>query len=194
MNDMWISSTSLRSQFPKKFSDWDLDKHKIRLFREQVQGWQLDIAKYLLFGNGNIPSHRHSAFAALSILTSYFENISRYVEGYLHDDYSGKYFSKGLKYVYQDHPSIKITSGIAKLIYTNLRCGLYHLGLTKQNVVLSESKDCGIYINQKVIYIAPTKFYLEIERHFNGYCDGLKTDKTLRENFEKRFDFIKHHR
>lgn len=193
MNDMWVSSTSLRSQFPANFSDWDLDKHKIKLFREQVQNWQLDIAKYLLFGKDTITAHGHSAFASLSILVSYFENISRYIEGCLHDKSSGKYFNKGLKYVYQDHPSVKITSGIATLVYTNLRCGLYHLGLTKQNVVLSENKNCGIFIDKKIIYIAPTKFYNEIEKHFNDYCNKLKTDMTLRENFEKRFDFIKQH-
>lgn len=191
MDDIWVSSVSLRSQFPKDFSAWDLDKHKIRLFKEQVQGWQLDIAKYLLFGSGKIPAHRHSAFATLSILTSYFENISRYIEGCLHEKYSGTYFYKGLKYVYQGHPSIKITESIAKLIYINLRCGLYHVGLTQQNVILSEAKEYGIYIDGNMIHIAPTKFYKEIEKHFNNYCERLKTDKNLREQFEKRFNLVK---
>jgi hypothetical protein len=191
MNDIFISPKSLRSEFPTDFLDWNLDKDKIRLFKEQIQGWQLDIAKYLLFGDGKIPIRKHSAFASLSILTSYFENISRYIEGCLNEENSNSYFCKGLNYVYKNHPSIKITEDIAKSIYRNLRCGLYHVGLTHQNIILSEGKEYGVHIHGNMIQIAPTKFYEEIEKHFNDYCEQLKTDKDLRENFKKRFDLVK---
>lgn len=191
MLDMWVSSISLRSSFPTDFKKWDLDKDKIRLFTEQVKGWQLDIAEYLLFGKDKIPAHGHSAFASLSILMSYFENIYRYMEGITHDRNSRSCFSKGLQNVYQNKSSVVITDDIAKRIYAELRCGLYHVGLTNKNVILSETKPYGVDIQSNgIIAIAPTKLFKEIENHFDKYRTDLKSNSILRNNFQKRFDWV----
>lgn len=187
---MWISSLTLRAQLPPNITDWKLDEHKIKVFKEQVQGWQLDIANYLLFGKDNIPPHPHAAFAALSILVNYFENIGMYIDGCTNDNKNSyTYFKRGFHHVL----SLKITDEMVKRIYTELRCGLYHMGLTKKHVILTEAFPTGININQGIIYIAPTKLLLEIENHFNNYCNQLTTNPTLRTNFEKRFDWLHQH-
>ena len=188
MYNLCVSSTSIRSEYPLNYNDWDLDKHKIKLFKEQIQGWQLDITRYLLFGDDSkgIPSHPHSAFAALSILVSYFENIARYIEGCTNDDYPGIYFKKGIRYVYKD-----LSENNASMIYKQLRCGLHHIGISKSKVILSEGPDTGISFINDFIYIAPTKFFIEVANHFNEYCKSLETNQLLRINFENRFNWTK---
>lgn len=191
---MWVSSISLKSSFPTDFKKWDLDKDKIRLFTEQIRGWQLDIARYLLIGDTNksIPPHEHSAFGALSILVSYFENIARYIEGCENEKNPGDYFKKGVKYVYADS-YIYIDDIVATLLYKQLRCGLYHVGLSTNKVTLSEDKKTGLFFADDRVYIAPIKFYNEVCSHFSSYIKSLGTNKKLRSNFGKRFDWTQFH-
>src|SRR3989338_4579941 len=100
MNDYWISFVSKRSEFPTDPDKWKLEEHKVRLFKEQIKGWQLNIASYL---TQNCP---HSDYAIMSILLSYFENIGRYWHGNTDDKNSGFYFSEGIKEIYKGNKEI----------------------------------------------------------------------------------------
>jgi hypothetical protein len=192
MDKFWVSYKTTRDNLPKHFSDWDIDKHKIPLFIDQFEGWQLNIVKYLLFGDEDkkIPPCAHSAFSALSILVSYFENIARYIEGDMTDENVGKFFRKGCHYVYSKS-YISMDQSKSNLLYKELRCGLHHIGLSKNKVILLEDPNHGLKFQDGNVFIAPTKFYSEVETHFKNYCINLQNDSKLRRNFERRFDWTK---
>ena len=182
-----ISYKSKRNDFPTKWSDWDFELHKVRLFQEQIQGWIIDVAKEI-----KQRQIGHADFAILSILLSYFENIGKYKVGYGQNGKSDYYFRKGLRLVY---PSIRKhgrSKVLTKLIYDQARCGMYHVGFTGNQIVLDCSISKGIKMSGKMVKICPEKLIIDLQSHFNQYCKDLKNsnNKTLRTNFEKRIKFV----
>lgn len=194
MDAFWVSYKTTRDKLPTEFANWNLDEHKIPLFIEQIEGWQLNIVEYLLFGDENtkVPPCAHSAFSALAILVSYFENIARFIEGNTTERNVGNFFRKGCLYVYADS-YITMDWDKSQTLYTELRCGLHHIGLSKKKVILLEDPDYGLKFVDDNVYIAPRKFCNEVVSHFKKYCTDLKSNEELRRNFEKRFDWTKTH-
>ena len=79
---------------------------KIALFEDRVLGWKLDIADQLINGSQEKSPIRHSGYATLDIVFSYFEMIAKYEAGFTGLE-SGKYFKQG---VYSVFPEFKIIS------------------------------------------------------------------------------------
>lgn len=184
MNDYWISFRSYRSEFPIDPKDWKFEEHKIRLFKEQIKGWQLNIANFL---TQNCP---HSDYAILSILLSYFENIGRFWHGDISSEKVSFYFNEGVKEVYRGNKSVITNSNN---IYKFARCGIYHIGLTQGFIKI----DCygveSIFIDKNnMLCICPNKLIIDLNSHFDDYIQQLinKSNKQLSNNFGKRFDFL----
>ena len=79
-------------------------EQKIIIFADRVLGWQLDIAEELrkqIEAKGNEKSPiQNAGFAILSILSSYFEMITQFIEGEPSANKSKPYFGKGLERVF----------------------------------------------------------------------------------------------
>jgi len=181
--DMSISYKSKRSDFPTKYSDWDFDSHKVRLFQEQMEGWVINVAKEI-----KDKKIGHADFAVLAILLSYFENIAKYIDGYDGEFDSKKYFVKGVRSVYPR----KFKKLTIELFYKQARNGMYHIGLTGTKLILDCTISAGIVYKKKRFIVCPEKMIEEIQRHFSQYCVDLKntSNRELRANFEKRAKFI----
>lgn len=177
--DLSISYKSKRSDFPDDaWVNWSFEE-KVRLFQEQIQGWVIDVARDIK--QKSIP---HADFAILSILLSYFENISKFVEGYDGRSESRNHFLQGVRLVYPK----KFQKKTIELLYDQARNGLYHVGLTGTKVELDCSIPCGLIYQKQRFIICPEKLIKELQNHFDKYISNLKnsSNRSLRKNFEKR--------
>lgn len=181
--DLSISYKSKRSDFPKdSWGNWPFGK-KVRIFEEQIQGWVINVARDI-----KQKSIAHADFAILSMLLSYFENISKFIEGYDGKSESRKHFIKGIRLVYPR----KLQKKTIELLYDQARNGMYHVGLTGAKVELDCSISCGLIFKKHRFIICPEKLIEEIQKHFDTYISELKdsSNRRLRKNFKKRGKLI----
>jgi hypothetical protein len=166
---------------------WTLDS-KIEVFVARVEGWQLGVAREVIDKGIS-----HRGFALLLIITSYFEMIAKYQDGFMGEGKSGYYFKKGILNVY---PSIAIalptSDDLLDSFYSNVRNGLYHVGLTRAGVLLSDdiSGSIGFDTKSKQLVISPDRLVGDLQTHFGAYATALRNpaNSQLRRNFESRFD------
>ena len=184
-----ITPIHKRSDFPDMLT---ID-NKIQIFYERITGWQLDIADMVMNGikanNGTIIVQIvGSGFATLNIILSYFEMIGKYKYGYCNTNKSREYFAKGLEMVFPE--LVKSYQGLPDKMYYNIRCGLYHHGLTEGGIILKgEGLPPITPLEGEILLVNPHTLVLELKKHFEVFMEELKNDKGLRSNFEKRFDY-----
>jgi hypothetical protein len=160
---------------------------KIQLFADRVRGWQLDIAQ-------SLDAHPHSGFAVLSIVASYFEMIAKYEDGYLDRHRSEEYFNRGVRSVLEPHiqpEGSTISDETLHILYDEVRCGMYHAGMTGPRVVITRNPAVGIMREDHGhLVINPYALVEVVQTHFSNYVVSLNdpTNADLRENFERRFD------
>jgi|SRR3990170_562984 len=70
---------------------------KIEVFIARVEGWLIGPTMEMISKGIS-----YRAFALLSIVTSYFEMIGKYTDGYVGKHRSGHYFKHGMKLVFPD--------------------------------------------------------------------------------------------
>ena len=162
---------------------------KIEVFIARVEGWLIGPALEMISKGVS-----HRAFALLSIVTSYFEMIGRYTEGYLGRDRAGHYFKHGLKLVFRDM-TLPDGEDLLDALCDRVRNGLYHVGMTKPRVLLVDANSVpgsiGYNPTQDLIVIAPDTLVDDLRIHFLAVANDLrdKTRAKLRANFEARFDY-----
>jgi hypothetical protein len=162
---------------------------KIEVFIARVEGWLIGPAMEMI-ANGVT----HRAFALMSIVTSYFEMIGRYTDGYLGSDKSGYYFKYGLKLVFRDM-ALPDGEDLLDGLCDRVRNGLYHVGMTKPRVLLVDANSIpgsiGYNDAEDLIAVAPDTLVNDLKIHFSAVADELKDRKnaSLRANFETRFDY-----
>ena len=173
------------NHFADQFKNGWTFSDKVDVFEARIQGWQLDVAWNL--AKLDIQNNQ---IAIIHLVSSYFEMIGKYIEGFLEDGSSQRYFKIGLRNVFPDLGEQEEI--FMKSIYRNLRCGLYHLGRPAANVILNDDAPGAIGYNEEngLIMISPTKLLGDIQANFNAYMKGLRhtSNPHLRENFEARFD------
>ncbi len=178
---------------------------KITIFFDRVDGWQLGIADQCINGrkgpNGEIEPIPDSGFAVLHIVLSYFEMIAKYQDGFEDTGESGHYFKKGVYSVFpQFEPeSLPIVDSLLDILYSGARCGLYHSGMTDSRIILTGGGDEPIELlvfdpqkrGKVKLRINPHLLVPVLRTHLRDYVEQLRDahNSTLRQNFEKRFDF-----
>ena len=179
----WISPNFQDVDFPSGMS---ID-HKIEVFADRVKGWQLDIAQQC------IDNIRHSGFAVLHIVASYFEMIAKFRDGFAKDGKSKEYFKKG---IYSVFPALDQQPGVSdrllNKLYEEVRCGLYHGGITGPNIMLTGEYDAAIVFSRdEKVVINPDKLVPALQQHFQSYIRELRDSRnqSLRGNFEARFSY-----
>ncbi|MGB2695197.1 MAG: hypothetical protein WBD55_08430 [Dehalococcoidia bacterium] len=159
---------------------------KISLFSDRVRGWQLDIAQYL-------ESHPHAGFGILSIISSYFEMIAKYEDGQTSITASKKYFKQGVRLVLEpntDPAELPIPETVLDLLYNEVRCGMYHAGITGPSVQLNKDLPAPLGFREGTLTVNTDLLVLTLQDHFSRYLTRLldPANQRLRDNFEKRFD------
>lgn len=172
---------------------------KIILFADRVNGWQLDIAEQVI-------ATPHAGFAALSIVGSYFEMIGSYLSGKASVGASAKAFERGLRAVLDPHKDSSaaevpeaVYRALIQALYVDVRCGLYHAGITGPNILLRIADDMPIVgIEDGRVLLDPRKLIEAVRFHFMSYVQMLMNPDVryddLRSRFERRFDQPTPHR
>ena len=160
---------------------------KIEVFIARVEGWHLGPANEMVQ-----KQIAHRAFAILSIITSYFEMIAKYRDGFAAEGRSGHYFKEGLREVFPTM-ALPANEAILDALYDNVRNGLYHAGMTRAGVLLTNdiSHSVGFHSAAGTLVINPDILVSDLQIHFARYAAELRdpVNSGFRTNFEKRFDF-----
>lgn len=160
---------------------------KIDVFEDQMQGWLFDQANQL-------KPLQHAGFGILAIVLSYFEPIGQFLEGKAGK--SDRQFLAGLAAVF---PSVDpfIPASVYGELYNQLRCGMFHRGITKSKVMITRAGQNPIeVIYSKVdgtvmqITVVPVLLLEESERHLRRYVAELRNPANvqLRQHFEAWFN------
>jgi len=184
MNNCIPSSIKVTSYSPNFDSSTDLSSidNRINVFADAILHWQLNIAKRL------IEEHEDSGFAALAIVTAYFEMVGKIKQGG-----SKKYkefFIAGFSDVFPEITS-NTENGILGTLYSTLRCGLYHSGLAEGNILVNSQATTAVSYDEtdKTFTINVRLFVNKIIEHFNNLISLLRRDTGLQENFVSKFNY-----
>jgi hypothetical protein len=154
---------------------------KINIYEDRVKGWFLDIGHSL----ANDPN---SEFVILQIAVSYIEGNQQMREGKFSHRKSEDFFARAAVRIFTQDD---LTLEDAKILYEQVRCGLFHQGITKRKVLLTNRYsdatkhiDGGIYINSNV-------FLERVSDDLCGYLHNLResSNEAGRSNFDKMFYF-----
>ena len=185
-----MSNTPIFAISPKyttlDFPDGMTLENKIDVFEDRIEGWQIGIAKKII-------QHeiQHSGFALLHIVFSYFEMLGKYLSGYIGEYESKANFHRGVKATFPEIGPEE--EEFLNTLYKSVRNGLYHLGMTKINVMLRCDIPGSIGFNpeRKILVICPDRLVEDLDIRFRDYIAELRDPQKikLRKNFEARFDF-----
>lgn len=151
---------------------------KIDIYEDRVNGWFLNIGRLLM----NDP---YSEFVMLQIAIGYIEGNQQLREGTNSRGQSGSFFARGVRRIFA------VNGKDAKILYQEVRCGLFHQGMTSKKVLLSCDFDNPITHRDGGIYINSHLFFERVIDDFQGYIQALKvvSNEELRRNFERMFYF-----
>ena len=178
----WISAHFDSDFFGERFPDGLSLEDKIAIFCDVVRGWQLDVADRLLRHD------RHSGFAALSIVLSYFEMIARYQYGKWENKRdSGQCFKKGVACVF---PDLANAAAILEPLWGTVRNGMYHRATTKRGVVLDGEFKSSIALGSDgtTVEINPHLLVADLQKHFSRYVSDLLDPDSSKD--EQRTNFM----
>ncbi len=177
---------------------------KIDVYIESVRFWQLQPARRMI-------ENVNWDFATMKVVTSYFEMIAKYRDGFAQVGKSGEYFKKGLSQVFSEIESWDEQARLVLLtwLYEKVRCGLYHAGMILSDVGLSRDFPAPVSFHRHVktevgisytgvrtetsftIIINVASLVAAIEADFEKYEQELRDDSKVdcRNKFETRFEF-----
>ena len=123
------------------------------------------------------------------IATAYIEGVEQYRQGKSSYMRSKSFFKKGVKRIFEiDYSNDKRLD----CFYSELRCELFHNGMTGPNIRIHSAYDKPIdFSDSKIIKINQTLFLEKVKEDFKHYLTDLKdTTKTeLRDNFNNMYTF-----
>jgi len=162
----------------------------IDIFEDRTIFWFIKPAHIL-------SEYEHGGYSILSLLGSYFESYAQYEKGKKSKNKSKEFFRFGFLSVFPDIHSKYSPSQIDEIIeimYVGFRCGLFHDGLPRDKIMLTNDGFPITFIYSPIreicdIHINTFRFIKAIEIHFHKYIEKLlnPTQKELRENIKKAF-------
>lgn len=183
-DEHYVGPTIKRSGLPAVLGFED----KVCIFEDRVRGWQLEVGLkcYHLVPDGG--------FGALYITLSYFELIARYRLGSIDHKKAGARFRAGFKNfaTFTGFVADPNHEAVGRLLYDGARCGLYHVGMTKQKVFIGGGRAATFDFDTGTgrLVIDPGRLIDAILLHFQSYIAELMdpANANLRANFIKKFD------
>jgi hypothetical protein len=143
---------------------------------------------------------RFGEVAALSLLFGYFEPCAIYRKGEDSRGQSKAFFRAGFIEVLRKAAiSESLLGRIADMLYDEVRCGLFHEGMTREHILFGNAAgelmatlpriDGKIVEDGRIqsVLIDPRKFFIVVERHATQYLKSLRNPNSteLRENFKR---------
>jgi len=169
-----------------EITDENLDPNnlddKIKIYERQVKYWFLDRANNFLRGNNN-------GFVILMICISYIEGIEQYRVGQSSNGRSREFFRNSLRRILKVNTSNQVLNDF----YSQVRCGLFHNGMTENKVIIrNEYPDVIDFNEPDTIKINPKLLLQAIRRDFKKYIFDLQNDvnEDLRNNFDNMFSVV----
>ena len=155
---------------------------KILVYEDRVKEWFFEVGKRLKRDN-------EAGFVILQIALSYIEGNQQYRRGESSDRNSREFFKEGIKQIFPELNQITNVDSMLNSFYKQVRCGLFHDGITGRFVTISGNFPEALEISDTEIKINPHKFLDKIIEDFDNYVSLLKDggNSTLRNNFELRF-------
>jgi hypothetical protein len=156
---------------------------KIDVFEDQMLGWLVTPARMM-------GTSQHSGFAMLAVALAYFEPLGQFLEGKA--GRSQAQFTLGMKAVF---PAMPNDPNLFSELYDQLRCGMFHRGITKGKVTVVRGSMYqfsfeGVAPEVTKIVVDPWQLLKAVELHIQEYSNQLRfgADAHLRSNFERWFD------
>jgi hypothetical protein len=156
---------------------------KIDVFEDQMLGWLVTPAKMM-------GTSQHAGFAMLAVALAYFEPLGQFLEGKAGQ--SKAQFTLGMKAVF---PAIPDDPVLFSELYDQLRCGMFHRGITKGKVRIVRGSMYQFSFErlapeETMIVVDPWQLLRAVELHVQEYANQLRfgEDAVLRSNFEQWFD------
>jgi len=154
------------------------EKNKILIYKDRVYGWFLEIAD-------SLRNNRDSGFVILHIATAYIEGNQQLREGKSSVNGSKAFFIKGVKRIFN---KATISDKLLGDYYSQIRCGLFHDGMTKERVSLSGEYPQPLSYMRGIILVNPFLYLEKIKEDFKQYIDELNTNDTTFRRFLKQFN------
>ena len=177
------------NQYISELKNADTDR-KIEIFRDRVDGWQLLVAE-------RCAEHdKHSGFAVLSMVLSYFEMIEAYLKGGPGSS-SKTDFIDGCRNVFPDLERDLTAKGYSqddieklwKSLYSKGRCGMYHAAMSRNGILIDWSSIHTVSVDKDQNWVInPSRLVGAIRKHLQRYVEQLSHNSNLRKNFEDWFD------
>lgn len=155
---------------------------KIIIYERQVNDWFLNRATRFLRGDKN-------GFIILMICLSYLEGVEQYRRGQNSNGQSRVFFRNAVNRIYPN----TYAAGDLDDLYTEARCGLFHNGMVRGKIIISERFQNPIsFPDQDTIQINPRALLNDIKADFREYLANLKDPQNaqLRNNFNAMFSNI----
>ncbi len=162
-----------------EYDPYDINT-KIMVYEDRVRRWFLDIADRLKTDDS-------AGFVILQIAISYIEGNQQLRDGSPSINGSRTSFINAMKRIF----NLDNTSDVDMSEFHNqVRCGLFHDGITREKVFLSGEFTNAISVNNNQIYINPHKFLDKIVEDLSNYITLLRNGtRQETDNFEKMFYF-----
>lgn len=186
---MRISPKFRRGDFPRELRREDM----ILIFEDRITGWMLTPAERLL------EQDPESGFAALAIITTYFEMITKYqgnVEPLAFTEPGspaerGTPFQNGFRAVFAARKP-QLDDHIPELYYFAVRNALYHAGFPTTKIAIDDKlpRPFRYHANSAIaLTLNPKHIVLAIQGHFARYIAQLRApaETDLQSKFEARF-------
>ncbi|MEG1006691.1 MAG: hypothetical protein RSO15_10490 [Bacteroides sp.] len=156
---------------------------KIEIYERQVKEWFLLPAEKMLN-----EEEYNGKFAALMICLSYIEGVEQYVRGERSCGNSKRFFTTGMKRITQ----CRLDDSQLEELYGEARCGLFHDGMTRKQMILDNSLSQSIRFTSDFIKINPRRLFEEIKSDFDNYLDKLRCEENTeyRGNFDNLYTLI----
>ena len=159
----------------------DLDD-KIKIYEREVTGWFINPALQSLNNNSFI-----NAYLALMVCMSYVEGVEQYRQGSHSRNKSKQFFKNSINRIFPN----KYSSNNIEKLYTEVRCGLFHNGMTNGSMIFNNTYPDSIKFenNKKLIRVNPSRLLLHIQNDFQQFINELKiqTNTEIRTKFNNMF-------
>jgi len=177
-NDPNIENVVFDKRTDKQMHSLQNTDTKINIYEDRVNTWFLKVAQKLKM-------NREAGFVILSIAVAYIEGNQQFREGVSSHNKSKTFFIKGMRRIFDKED---VPEKVLLDYYQQIRCGLFHDGMTRKSVFIMDDLSTPISYNNGLIKINSHKFFDKIDADFKEYIAQLKVgNPVLKQNFEKRW-------
>lgn len=150
---------------------------KIEIYDDRVQGW------FLEWGD-KLKAEHNAGFVVLMVATAYLEGNQQYREGRTSEGESKKFFVAAIQRIFS------LTEQQGRELYREVRCGLFHDGMTKHRVSIANEYPDALVVVGDEFRISPNKFLDAVRADMTSYIAALRAPNctALRTNFERRWN------